>query len=42
MKGTVETRVEQILRVKSKLFGTIVNEADFKQKLLAALRNRGP
>lgn len=41
MKGTIETRVEQILRTKSKLFGTIVNEVDFKAKLLAALRNKG-
>jgi SNF2 family DNA or RNA helicase len=40
MKGTVETRVEQILKTKSKLFGTIVNDADFKQKLLAALQNK--
>ena len=43
MKGTVETRVEYILRTKSKLFGTIVNDADFKLKLLAAIRNKnGP
>lgn len=40
MKGTVETRVEYILKTKSKLFGTIVNDADFKQKLLAALKNK--
>jgi SNF2 family DNA or RNA helicase len=40
MKGTVETRVEQILRTKSKLFGTIVNDADFKKKLIEALRSR--
>jgi len=40
MKGTVETRVEYILRTKSKLFGTIVNDADFKLKLLQALRNK--
>jgi SNF2 family DNA or RNA helicase len=40
MKGTVETRVEYILRTKSKLFGEIVNDADWKKQLLAALRNR--
>lgn len=40
MKGTVETRVEYILKTKSKLFGTIVNDADFKKKLLAALQNK--
>lgn len=38
MKGTVETRVEQVLKSKSKLFGTIVNDVDFKKKLLAALQ----
>lgn len=37
MKGTVETRVEYVLKTKSKLFGTIVNDADFKQRLLAAI-----
>lgn len=37
MKGTVETRVEQILKTKSKLFGTIVNDADFKKRLMEAL-----
>lgn len=40
MKGTVETRVEQILRTKSKLFGVIVNDTDFKAKLLQALRDK--
>lgn len=40
MKGTVETRVEQILRTKSKLFGTVVNDQDFEKKLLAALRDK--
>ena len=40
MKGTVETRVEQILKTKSKLFGTIVNDVDFKAQLLAALRDK--
>jgi len=40
MKGTIETRVEQVLKSKSKLFGTIVNDVDFKQKLLAALRDK--
>lgn len=38
MRGTVETRVEAILKNKSKLFGTVVNEPDFKRKLLAAMR----
>lgn len=43
MKGTVETRVEYILKTKSKLFGTIVNDVDFKKKLLEALRAKnGP
>ena len=41
MKGTVETRVESILKTKSKLFGTIVNDVDFKKKLLEQLRQRG-
>ena len=40
MKGTIETRVEHVLRSKSKLFGNIVNDVDFKQKLLAALQNK--
>lgn len=40
MKGTVETRVEYVLKTKSKLFGTIVNDADFKQKLMKALRDK--
>jgi len=40
MKGTVETRVEQILRTKSKLFGTIVNDFDFKKKLIQQLRDK--
>lgn len=40
MKGTIETRIEQILKTKSRLFGTIVNDADFKQKLLAAIQGR--
>lgn len=40
MKGTVETRVEQVLRTKSKLFGTIVNDLDFKKKLLESLRSK--
>ena len=39
-KGTVETRVEQVLRTKTKLFGTIVNDVDFKKKLLQALREK--
>lgn len=40
MKGTVETRVETVLRSKSKLFGTVVNDVDFKAKLLQALRDK--
>lgn len=40
MKGTVETRVEYILKTKSKLFGTIVNDTDFKKKLIEALRRK--
>lgn len=40
MKGTVETRVEAVLKQKSKIFGTVVNDVDFKQKLLAALREK--
>ena len=40
MKGTVETRVEQVLQTKSKLFGTIVNDADFKKKLLQAIMEK--
>jgi len=37
MKGTVETRVEQVLKIKSGIFNTVVNDADFKAKLLKAL-----
>jgi len=40
MKGTVETRVEYILKTKSKLFGTIVNDVDFKKRLMEALMNK--
>lgn len=36
-RGTVESRVEQILRTKKKIFGSIVNDSDFKRKLLRAL-----
>lgn len=36
-RGTIENRVEQILRTKKKLFGSIVDESDFKRKLLRAL-----
>lgn len=38
--GTIETRVETVLRTKSKLFGTIVNDEDFKKALLEALRKK--
>jgi len=41
MKGTVETRVEAVLKTKNKLFNTIVNEPDFKRSLLAMIRKRG-
>lgn len=40
MKGTIETRVEQVNKSKSKLFGTIINEVDYKQKLLAAILSK--
>lgn len=40
MKGTVETRVEQVLQTKSGIFNTVVNDADFKAQLLAALREK--
>jgi len=36
-RGTIENRVEQILRTKKKLFGSIVDESDFKRKLLQAI-----
>ena len=39
-KATVETRVEQILKSKSKLFGTIINDVDYKKQLLLAIQNR--
>lgn len=38
MKGTVETRVEYILNTKSKLFGTVINDFDFKKKLIEQLQ----
>ncbi len=41
MRGTVEERVEELLTQKSKLFGTIVNDVDFKKKLMRALAERG-
>lgn len=37
MRGTVETRVEQVLKIKSGIFNTVVNDSDFKAKLLKAL-----
>lgn len=40
MRGTVETRVEAVLKTKSQLFGTVVNEPDFKRKLLAMIRSK--
>lgn len=36
-RGTIENRVEQILRTKKKLFGSIVDESDFKRRLIQAL-----
>jgi SNF2 family DNA or RNA helicase len=36
-RNTIENRVEQILKTKKKLFGSIVDESDFKRKLLQAL-----
>lgn len=36
-RSTIENRVEQILRTKKKLFGSIVDESDFKRKLIQAL-----
>lgn len=36
-RNTVESRVEQILTTKKKLFGSIVDESDFKRRLIAAL-----
>lgn len=37
-RGTIENRVNQILRTKSKLFGTIVEaDPDWKRKLVAAI-----
>lgn len=39
-RSTIENRVEQILRTKKKLFGSIVDESDFKRKLIQALLER--
>jgi SNF2 family DNA or RNA helicase len=39
-RSTIENRVEQILRTKKKLFGSIVDESDFKRKLIQALIER--
>lgn len=36
-RNTIESRVEQILTKKKKLFETIVNEPDFKRRLIAAM-----
>lgn len=36
-RSTIENRVEQILRTKKKLFGSIVDVSDFKRRLLQAL-----
>lgn len=39
-RNTIENRVEQILHTKKKLFGSIVDESDFKRKLIQALMER--
>jgi SNF2 family DNA or RNA helicase len=39
-KGTVEARVEEILHGKKKLFDTVVDESDFKRRLLAEMLKR--
>jgi len=39
-RSTIENRVEQILRNKKKLFGSIVDESDFKRKLIQALMEK--
>jgi SNF2 family DNA or RNA helicase len=36
-RNTIESRVQQILRTKKKLFGSIVDQSDFKRKLMQAL-----
>lgn len=36
-KGTIESRIEAILRSKSRLFGTIVEQSEFKKALYKAL-----
>jgi SNF2 family DNA or RNA helicase len=36
-RNTIENRVEQILSTKKKLFGSIVDDSDFKRKLVRAL-----
>lgn len=37
-RGTIESRVEQILRTKSNLIGMTVNDGDLKRRLIAALQ----
>lgn len=36
-RGTIETRVQQILRQKDRVIGSVVNDSDFKRKLIAAM-----
>jgi SNF2 family DNA or RNA helicase len=36
-RGTVEARIETILKWKSSLFGAVVDQEDFKKKLLRLL-----
>lgn len=37
-RATIESRVETILKTKANLFGMVVNEGDFKRKLIQALQ----
>jgi len=39
-RGTIESRVEQILRTKKKLFGSIVDVSDFKRRLIQAMMEK--
>jgi DNA repair protein RAD5 len=39
-RNTIESRIQQILRTKKKLFGSIVDRSDFKRKLLQALMEK--
>lgn len=37
-RGTIEARIETILRTKKKVFGTVVDTTDFKRRLIQALQ----